>query len=525
MKGYFAYTRVSTVKQGEKGSSLQEQKAAIEAYARRHNLDICEWFEEQETAAKQGRTIFAPMVRRLEGGEARGVITHKIDRSARNLRDWAMLGELVDRGIELHFAHESIDLQSRGGRLSADIQAVVAADYVRNLREEVRKGFYGRLKQGYYPLRAPIGYLDNGKAKSKTIDPLRGPLVAKAFELYATGDWSIYTLRDEMHKRGLRSRVGRRLSRHGIATILNNSFYVGIIRIDKTGETFQGLHQPLIAKSLFDRVRSMLNSRAPHKASRHRFRYQRMLRCAVCGYTLVASRHKGHVYYRCTTRTCPTTCVREELIDGQLGKAGALLRFSEAELQAVSIDIERVIQHMKVDRAEEARVMDLATAAVDERIGRLTDAYIDRLIERDAYLERKESLLAQRADICAQKADVDAGNDRYGERVRKILEQVKSLQSLPELGNDDNLREILKEVTSNLAVAEKELVISWESPFRELAKTEPVPLGGPYRTKARTGKERLQRLVQAIVDHCIADPSDAQRREKASIQSHTAKAA
>ena len=34
-KKYFAYIRVSTVKQGERGSSLTEQKSAIEAYAAR----------------------------------------------------------------------------------------------------------------------------------------------------------------------------------------------------------------------------------------------------------------------------------------------------------------------------------------------------------------------------------------------------------------------------------------------------------------------------------------------------------
>jgi len=57
------------------------------------------------------------------------------------LRDWADLGELIDAGVEVHFATESLDLHTRGGRLSADIQAVVAADYIRNLREETRKGF------------------------------------------------------------------------------------------------------------------------------------------------------------------------------------------------------------------------------------------------------------------------------------------------------------------------------------------------------------------------------------------------
>src|SRR5258708_10868791 len=151
MKPLYAYTRVTTGKQGERGSSPQEQKAAIENYARRHGMTISRWFEERETAAKRGRTMFNTMLRALAKGEAAGVIIHKIDRSARNLRDWADLGELIDRGVEVHFAHESIDLQSRGGRLSADIQAVVAADFIRNLRQEIRKGFLGRLKQGLYP--------------------------------------------------------------------------------------------------------------------------------------------------------------------------------------------------------------------------------------------------------------------------------------------------------------------------------------------------------------------------------------
>src|SRR4029077_2705893 len=130
--------------------------------------------------------VFSQMLKALKSGKVAGVIIHKIDRSARNLRDWADLIELSDSGIEIHIASENLDLRSRGGRLSADIQAVVAADYIRNLREETRKGFYGRLKQGLYPLAAPIGYLDRGKGKPKEPDPAKAPLVRRAFELYAT---------------------------------------------------------------------------------------------------------------------------------------------------------------------------------------------------------------------------------------------------------------------------------------------------------------------------------------------------
>src|SRR2546425_6153261 len=125
MKQFFAYIRVSTVKQGEKGVSLQEQKDAIASYARRNGIEIDQWFEEQETAAKHGRPVFTHMLRLLRNGKAAGVIIHKIDRSARNLRDWVEVQELKEQGIEVHFAHESVDLNTRSGSLSADIQAVV----------------------------------------------------------------------------------------------------------------------------------------------------------------------------------------------------------------------------------------------------------------------------------------------------------------------------------------------------------------------------------------------------------------
>src|SRR5256885_8255687 len=182
MGKFFAYARVSTPRQGERGVSLPEQRSAIERYASAHSLTITRWFEEQQSASQTGRPAFLQMLQLLREGSAQGVIIHKIDRGVRNLQDWADVGKLVDAGVQIHFANENVDLKTVAGRLSADIQAVVAAHYSRNLREEVKKGMYGRLKQGYYPLHAPIGYLDQGSAKPKIADPVRAPLVQNAFE-------------------------------------------------------------------------------------------------------------------------------------------------------------------------------------------------------------------------------------------------------------------------------------------------------------------------------------------------------
>src|SRR5712691_4621482 len=130
MKSYFAYIRVSTIKQGEHGSSLQEQRGAILSFARRHDIHIASWFEERETAAKVGRREFTRMMAALKKGKASGVIFHKIDRSARNLKDWTAVQDLADAGLDVRFTQESVNLSSNEGRLTGDFLAVISAHYV-----------------------------------------------------------------------------------------------------------------------------------------------------------------------------------------------------------------------------------------------------------------------------------------------------------------------------------------------------------------------------------------------------------
>lgn len=66
MKQFYGYIRVSTVKQGQQGVSLQEQKDAILRYAGKSGIKIIGWFEEQLTAAKHGRPIFMRMLKLLK---------------------------------------------------------------------------------------------------------------------------------------------------------------------------------------------------------------------------------------------------------------------------------------------------------------------------------------------------------------------------------------------------------------------------------------------------------------------------
>jgi DNA invertase Pin-like site-specific DNA recombinase/chorismate mutase len=499
MTQYFGYIRVSTAKQGEKGVSLQEQRDAIVRFAERNQLGVSAWFEERETAAKRGRPVFNEMLRRLRKGEACGVIIHKIDRGARNLKDWSDLGELIDQGIEVHFANESLDLHSRGGRLSADIQAVVAADFIRNLKEETRKGFYGRIKQGLFPLPAPVGYLDKGKGKPKEPDPLTASLVRKAFELYATGRYCLETLGEELHQLGLRNKRGRDITRTGWSTLLNNPFYIGLIRLKRTGETFQGAHAPLIPKSLFDRVGNVLAGKFNARSQQHDFLFRRLITCRRCGYSLIGERQKGHVYYRCHTAPCPTTGVREEAVDMAVRQMLAPLRLDDGEQAYVGAKLPALKATWESRHEEELKALALRQAQLQDRLNRLTDAYLDGALDKPMFEERKAALLSERAALGEKVAELRQRQQAGPNRVAEFLELASNALLSYELALPEEKRYFLRIVTSNRSVDGKNVAVRLSNPFQEVANRSKTSSSPPERDTPRTIERLLCRLTE--LDH------------------------
>jgi hypothetical protein len=106
--------------------------------------------------------------------------------------------------------------------------------------------------------------------------PLTALLVAvrirRAFELYGTCQYNLETLGKELYRLGLRSKSGREVKISSLSVMLNNSFYIGLIRIQKTNETFVGIHEPIIGKTLFDRVQAVLTGKTNTRSHKHDYR-------------------------------------------------------------------------------------------------------------------------------------------------------------------------------------------------------------------------------------------------------------
>ena len=508
MKGYIGYIRVSTVKQGTKGVSLARTARCDFALCRaesihNHYSGLRKWKLRPSKAVQYS-------IRRLKllrSGKAQGIILHKLDRGARNLRDWAAIGELSDQGIEVHFVTESIDLQSRGGRLSADIQAVVAADYIRNLREETRKGFYGRLKQGLYPLQAPLGYLDQGGGKSKTIDPIMGPLVRRAFEVYGTATYNLETLGEELYRLGLRNHNGGRVTKTGLSTMLNNPFYIGLIRIQKTNENFVGIHEPIIGKALFDRVQAVLTGKTNTRSQRHDYPYRRMLACARCQYSLIAERQKGHVYYRCHTKGCPQPCVREETINAEVSQFFQKIRFDDREVEYCRARILKLKTTWASRQEEETKNLNLKLNQIKDRLNRLTDAYLDQALDKTMFEERKKSLLLEQKTVEENLLNLTRNKGSSPDRLEVFLELAGNAWLSHQLATPQDAREMLNIFTSNRLVNGKEIDLKPSLSFQEIVNRPKIETCGPERDIPRTWNRLLDILARLSEQDLLPDLS------------------
>ncbi len=454
MKPCFGYIRVSTLRQGD-GASLEAQKDAITGFASQNNIEITAWFEERETAAKTGRPIFDAMMASLRKGDAEGLVMHKIDRSSRNYADWARLDDVSRLGIKIFFAADGLDFDSRGGRLLADIQMALAADYSRNLSLEVKKGLYGRLKQGIYPYRAPLGYQDTGGGNLKVIDPIKGPLVRTVFELYCSGEYSITSLTAEMQRRGLKGYGDRLVVRRNVDAILNNPYYCG--KMKGGGKLYDGKHDPLISTAQFRRVAEVKAGRVQKKATKHRLLFQRLLRCGKCQRLLTGEIQKAHVYYRCHTKGCQQRSAREDHVEEQLRRSFKRIEIKKKD-QAV---IANRIQAWLVDdgRKEAEQSLRLRLADTKTRQDRLTDLLVDGSIDKADYDVRKQNYDFELKQLREELAAIEQQRTTEAD-IKELIELATNLSRLYSATPDARKRAMIKNCFKSVLVVEGVLIVS-----------------------------------------------------------------
>ena len=109
MQKFFLYARKSTDVEDKQVLSIDAQLTELRSFAREQGLDVIEEFIEKQSAKVPGRPIFGQMLRRIERGEANGIVSWHPDRLARNSVDGGQIIYLLDTGklasIQKEFLH------------------------------------------------------------------------------------------------------------------------------------------------------------------------------------------------------------------------------------------------------------------------------------------------------------------------------------------------------------------------------------------------------------------------------------
>jgi DNA invertase Pin-like site-specific DNA recombinase len=128
----------------------------------------------------------------LNKGRVHFVVVFNLTRFARDKYDhFALRSHLQSLGISLRSATEPIDDTSTVKLMEGVLAAF--AQFDNDVRSDrTRAGMKAALELGRWVFLAPIGYLNAPRSMGKSLvhDPERAPLVRRAFEDYATGQYT-----------------------------------------------------------------------------------------------------------------------------------------------------------------------------------------------------------------------------------------------------------------------------------------------------------------------------------------------
>ena len=444
---YFLYARKSTDDKDKQVHSIEDQVAVLRKLAKKEGFNIVQEFEERQTAKVPGRPIFSDMLRRIEKGEAQGILCWKIDRLARNPVDAAQIQWLLQRGTIAHIQTYDRNYYPADNVLLMSVEFGMANQYVRDLSSNTARGLRQKAKRGEYPGTAPTGYLNNPRTKLVVVDRKKAPVVRAAFELYAKGHSRLEDVSRFLYDNGVRSWYGNRIHKDRAKFILQNPFYYGHFRYK--GELLEGRHMPLIEKSLFDKVQRVMAERGhPQRETTQPQPLCGLLRCGECRMSITAEvrtkmQKNGnihrYVYYHCTKKSaarCSQTYVREEALAADLNKT--IPDYSMPQNVIEFFENKMAEDEREADKANAASVRELREklSSISRELDRLTDVYIAQDIERQEYLSRRASLLSERKSVEEVLATLERGGMPWLEPMR---EWIKDASILNEIAEDTSL--------------------------------------------------------------------------------------
>ena len=458
-KKIFLYARKSTDEPERQVLSIEAQMFELREYAKKENLNIVREFVESKTAKEPGREIFNEMIASIEKNEAEGILAWHPDRLARNSIDGGRIIYLVDTGkiTTLKFPTFWFDSTPQG-KFMLSIAFGQSKYYVDNLSENIKRGIRQKLRNGIWPAWAPLGYVNDKNARCIAVDKEKAKYIKRAFEMYSTGEYPLAQIRKIINSIGLVGKKGKILSVSNYQYMLKNKIYYGMIEYN--GELYDGKHEPIITKKLFDSVQEVMANKSKPKSPKLKpYVYRGFFRCGECGCFITTETQKGHNYLRCTKRKnpCSQKYAREDAITSQIREEIKKVSLSSAWANASIAEFEK--EKIEIAQAESSFAQKARNELVEieTKLDRLLDLKLDGSLSQTEYTAKKYKLILAKKDLEEKISAFGRKSNNRFELMIAFLKEANQAENIAIQENPEGIRDFLKKIGSNFRIAERTL--------------------------------------------------------------------
>ena len=460
-------------------NSLEYQKDFVKEAITKYKLELVgPVFEDDKTGYEAfARDSFANMLDYLKDhkGEIDGIVCTEISRLARNFADGGMILWYLQNGtIKRIYTPTKVFTDSSGDQLMVAIEFAMSKKSSDDTGYRTIEGMKSKAKIMKHPARpAILGYITEGPVGRKKwiVDPVKGQLVKKVFEQFATGNYTFEQIAEYAKNIGLLSGKSESGGFHKNTwrNRLSDLQYTGIFESD--GERIAGEYEPLINSELFYRVQEVMSGHEHPKVTHLDYAYSSMFKCGLCGGMLSGTHKKGITYYRCGKRKSPCkdidriTYVPEKKLEDSLMTAFEQIEIDQDTWKEARDYVIEINQPQKLDIKKEIRVFGEKISAEQNlqidmgrcfSAGELVKAEYDRLMEDS---RRKEASYRNTIVKCENIIH------ELDELMYQFLDNIKHVTKRLRLALPENKREMVDIFCENLVWKDGKAQWDWKKPY------------------------------------------------------------
>ena len=385
------YCRVSTDQQANEGDSIQAQLSALRKYASDHNYEIAGEFVDDGISGTllNERDELQNLLDAVKQRKVDLILFTRLDRWFRSIRHYLNTQDVLDKyNVPWKAIWEQFETQTPQGRFMVN-QTLSFAQYESETTAiRIRHVFdYKKSQHEVLSGKIPFGYMI--RDKHLVPDPEKADIARQVFQTYIETGSICETLK-------LMQGHGLPKTQRAFKWMLTNRKYIG------EAYGIEGYMEPIIDRQTFDTVQHMLKMNVKRNQVRN-YIFSGMVWCSDCGRKMTGTsdvnKYKGknerYKVYRCMYHYRPIpTCSNTKGINEK-----KLEKYLVANLKDLAF------ADIKVEDKKKVKSYEKQIKAIEKKMSRLKELYVNELINLDEY----------KRDMASYKADIDGFKERLKE--------------------------------------------------------------------------------------------------------------